>query len=483
MSRGWRYRLVSVLGVGGLVSGLLLLANSAALQTFVTAYVPPFTRLEPTVLTGGRLWTAVGLSVLVIGASLLPLYKPQPSRVLDTIVYAQKRVVVGGFALAALGYFEWSSRLPRTTLALTVAGALLTVPLWFVWLRRRPSTAAGRTLIVGDDRAQMRQIVPVIDAPIAGYLCPSRSSGDGQRADGGLAVAEEAGGSEYGTASGREGPTNDLAGVARLGGLSRLEDILVEYDIDTVILSFERADRSEFFGTLDACYEHGVAARVHRDYGDSVLTADGSVGTFVDIEIEPWDVQDRIIKRAFDIAFAGVALLVCLPVIVAIVVAIKFESEWPILFSQERTSLFGDTFTVHKFRTLKPEPGGEVGTSFNGDRETPLGNFLRTTHLDEIPQLWSILVGDMSVVGPRPAQTALEDDFQAKAEQWQQRWFVKPGLTGLAQINDATSSEPREKIQYDLQYIRSQSFTFDLKILIRQLWSVFEDVVAIVMRR
>ncbi|MDR9432210.1 MAG: sugar transferase, partial [Natronomonas sp.] len=262
-----------------------------------------------------------------------------------------------------------------------------------------------------------------------------------------------------------------------------LEDVLVQYDVETVLLAFERADRSEFFGTLDACYEHGVAARVHRDYADSVLTADDPVGTFVDVEIEPWDVQDHMLKRGFDVLFAGTALLVALPVIVAIVAAIKLEGEGPVLFSQERTYLFGDTFTVYKFRTLKPEPGGEVGTSFDGNRETPLGNFLRMTHLDEIPQLWSILVGDMSVVGPRPAQTALEDEFQAEAEQWQQRWFVKPGLTGLAQINDATSSEPREKIQYDLRYIRNQSFTFDLKILFRQLWSVFEDVVAIVTRR
>jgi lipopolysaccharide/colanic/teichoic acid biosynthesis glycosyltransferase len=101
------------------------------------------------------------------------------------------------------------------------------------------------------------------------------------------------------------------------------------------------------------------------------------------------------------------------------------------------------------------------------------------THLDEIPQLWSILIGDMSVVGPRPAQTDLEGEFEDAAATWKRRWFVKPGLTGLAQIRDATSEEPALKIDYDVEYIRCQSFTFDLKIVIRQLWQVVRDVASI----
>jgi lipopolysaccharide/colanic/teichoic acid biosynthesis glycosyltransferase len=141
--------------------------------------------------------------------------------------------------------------------------------------------------------------------------------------------------------------------------------------------------------------------------------------------------------------------------------------------------MFGDVFTVYKFRTLKPEPEGEVGTVFADDRRTPLGNFLRVTHLDEIPQLWSILVGDMSVVGPRPAQTDIEDSFRDEATTWKRRWFVKPGLTGLAQINDATSQEPSVKIKYDVKYIHRQSFTFDVKIVLRQLWQVVQDIAAL----
>jgi lipopolysaccharide/colanic/teichoic acid biosynthesis glycosyltransferase len=270
-----------------------------------------------------------------------------------------------------------------------------------------------------------------------------------------------------------------LDALDRLGGLSRLDEVLVDHDIDTVVLAFQWADRQEFFGALDACHEHGVGAKVHREDADSVLTDGPAVEPLVDIDIEPWDIQDHIIKRGFDVLFAGSALLLLSPVIAGIALAIKLEGNGPILFSQQRTYLFGETFTVHKFRTLKPDPGNEVGTTFDGDRQTPLGEFLRTTHLDEIPQLWAILVGDMSVVGPRPAQTKIEDELEAEADQWRQRWFVKPGLTGLAQINGANSQDPETKLHYDLKYIRNQSFWYDLKIVVRQVWQVIGDVLSL----
>lgn len=460
---GWRYRLSSLVGVLLLTGVTVVVANRPFLQALFTTYVPLFWRLDPIILTGQRLLIATALTAVFVAGALIPLYKPRPWRLLGIVAFAQKRVIVAGLGLATLGYFEWSYRLPRATLTMTVGLLFVAIPLWFVQIRQPPHSNSERTLIVGDDFDQIRQIVDESEISHLGYLCPSTvidSQEGGRRrvvSDGGVSIDS----------------------IKRLGGLSQLEDTLIEYDIDTVILAFDQADRSEFFGTLDLCYEHGIAARVHRDYADTVLTSGDPIGPLVDVDIEPWDLQDHLIKRGFDIAFAGWALLVLSPVIIGIVLAIKLEGNGPILFSQQRTYIFGETFTIHKFRTLKPDADGEVGTSFDDDRETALGNFLRATHLDEIPQLWSILVGDMSVVGPRPAQTELEDEFEAAADQWRQRWFVKPGLTGLAQINDATSSEPQEKIQYDLQYVRNQSFSLDLKIVLRQIWKVLGDVAAL----
>ncbi|MDR5673673.1 sugar transferase [Halalkaliarchaeum sp. AArc-GB] len=475
--------MASATGVILLTVAAVLFANHPVPQTLFTTYVPLFDRLEPTVLTGGSLRLAMLLSVLAVAGSLIPLYKPQPRRILDTVFLAQKRVLAGGLALATLGFFKWSHRLPRATLTLVVGVLSITIPLWFIWIRRRPEREAERAILVGDDLAQIHRITPDVDGELIGCLCPTFLNGEelpdsgdgsdrlsGRLADGGVALewpATDDQSLEIGIEAGT---------VRRLGGLSRLEDVIREYDVDTAVLAFHQADRAEFFGALDACYEHGVSAKVHRKFADAVLTADAEAGPLVDVDIEPWDPQDYLFKRVFDLAFAGLALLVLSPVILVIALAIKLEGEGPILFSQRRTYLFGETFTVYKFRTLKPDPEGEVGTTIDEDRETPLGNFLRMTHLDEIPQLWSILVGDMSVVGPRPAQTDIEDDFEAEADQWRHRWFVKPGLTGLAQINDATSQEPREKIQYDIQYIRTQSFTGDVKIVLRQLWDVASDV-------
>jgi len=117
------------------------------------------------------------------------------------------------------------------------------------------------------------------------------------------------------------------------------------------------------------------------------------------------------------------------------------------------------------------------------DRITRVGRVLRKTHMDEIPQLWSILVGDMSVVGPRAAWTEEELVLERETEAWRKRWFVKPGLTGLAQINDAKSTDPDAKLRYDIQYIREQSFWGDVMIVVRQLWKVGIDVGRMVRER
>jgi lipopolysaccharide/colanic/teichoic acid biosynthesis glycosyltransferase len=128
------------------------------------------------------------------------------------------------------------------------------------------------------------------------------------------------------------------------------------------------------------------------------------------------------------------------------------------------------------------ETGVKLSDEDRGDvdpRVTRVGRILRATHLDEIPQLWSILVGDMSVVGPRPERPELDDDIEMSVGEWRRRWFVRPGLTGLAQINGATGHQPAEKLRYDIEYIRQQSFWFDLKVVIRQLWLVGVDAVGV----
>jgi lipopolysaccharide/colanic/teichoic acid biosynthesis glycosyltransferase len=313
----------------------------------------------------------------------------------------------------------------------------------------------------------MRQLFESTTVPILGFVAPSSirwAERVKRLADGGMTIES----------------AEDLP---RLGGLSRLDEVLVERDIDTVLLAFSRPDREEFFGALATCFEHGVQAKVHRDHADSVLIDDATGGELVDTNLEPWDWQDYVVKRVLDVTFAGSALFCLSPIIVIIALAVKLDSPGPMLYGQTRTAAFGDTFKIYKFRSMVTDAEAETGAKLSeedaGDtdpRVTRVGRVLRRTHLDEIPQLWSILVGDMSVVGPRPERPELDADIETNVEEWRSRWFVKPGLTGMAQINGVTGHQPAEKLRYDIQYIRNQSFGFDLKIVVRQFYSVFVDI-------
>lgn len=274
------------------------------------------------------------------------------------------------------------------------------------------------------------------------------------------------------------GELRSLDELSNLGGLSRFEEVLVEHDVGTAVLAFARPARGEFFGALDVCYEHGVAAKVHCDHADVVLTTGTADGEIVDIDLEPCDWLDRVTKRVFDVAFAGTALVVLSPLLLVIAAVIKIDIPGPVLYRQRRTAAFGDMFTVAKFWSMVPdsEDAAPVDDDDKNSRITRIGSILQQTHFDEIPQLWAILRGKMSVVGPRAAwvdeETLLEDETTA----WRPRGFVKTGLTRPAQINETSSTDPEAKLRYDIEYIRRKSFWFDMKIVIRQLWVVGEEL-------
>ncbi|WP_132057816.1 sugar transferase [Halorussus amylolyticus] len=470
MVSGYRYRAVSVLGT---VSGSMLavyVANLSAVQSALTTVFPLIRRLNATVLSGEALVLAMATTAAVTVGCFVPLYKPRPRRILDTLLIAQKRVVVAGLALAAIGYFDYTYRLPRSTLVVTVTTLFVVLPWWFVAIRRRP-VGGERTVVVGDDPAEIQDVLNVIDVPVVGYVSPPSQ----------YYVASESEETELAATAVADGSGREmLEDVEYLGGLSRFDEVIVEYDVDTAVLAFGQADRAEFFGALDTCYEHGLEAKVHRDHADDVLTdSSGADGELVAVDLEPWDWQDYVFKRAFDVLFSVVGLVAFVPFIVVIAAAIKLDSPGPVLYSQERTAEFGETFEVYKFRSMVTDAEAETGATISEEdaggidpRVTRVGCFIRKTHLDEIPQLWSILVGDMSVVGPRPERPELDADIRTGVVEWRKRWFIKPGLTGLAQINGATGHKPEEKLRLDIRYIRMRSFWFDVKIVVRQVWDV-----------
>ena len=192
-------------------------------------------------------------------------------------------------------------------------------------------------------------------------------------------------------------------------------------------------------------------------------------------EIEEKPLYD-FTKRLFDIVVSTVSLIVLLIPMAIIGVIIKFNSSGKILYCQERLGYKGKKIQVIKFRTMysnAEEKGAQWSDGDNDERIFPFGKILRKFRLDELPQLWCILKGDMSIVGPRPERECFHDAFETYIHGFSERLKVKPGLTGHAQINGGYDLRPEEKVLYDVEYIKNRSFGFDLKIIFRTVKVVF----------
>jgi lipopolysaccharide/colanic/teichoic acid biosynthesis glycosyltransferase len=170
----------------------------------------------------------------------------------------------------------------------------------------------------------------------------------------------------------------------------------------------------------------------------------------------------RFVKRTFDCGVASAALLGAAPVMAAVALAIRASMGRPVLFIQERPGLHGRPFRVFKFRTMRPASPGE-GFAADGARLTPVGRLLRSTSLDELPQLVNILKGDMSLVGPRPLLVHYLERYTAEQAR---RHEVLPGLTGLAQINGRNATTWEQRLRKDVEYVDTWSLALDARILL-----------------
>jgi putative colanic acid biosynthesis UDP-glucose lipid carrier transferase len=191
---------------------------------------------------------------------------------------------------------------------------------------------------------------------------------------------------------------------------------------------------------------------------------------------------DGVLKRGFDLVVGGLALLLAAPVMLACGFAIKLTSPGPIFFRQKRYGLSGEEIGVWKFRSMKVmENGGAVTqASRNDDRITPIGRILRKTSLDELPQLFNVIDGSMSLVGPRPHASAHNEQYRSLIDGYMLRHKVKPGITGLAQVNGArgeteTLDKMERRVEFDHRYIREWSLWMDVKILVKTALVVFKQ--------
>ena len=179
----------------------------------------------------------------------------------------------------------------------------------------------------------------------------------------------------------------------------------------------------------------------------------------------------RAAKRAFDVVSCSLALLVLAIPMLVIALKVRRESPGPAIFAQRRVGRGGRVFEIYKFRSMRTdaEVAGAQWATEGDPRVTPFGRFLRERRLDEIPQFWNVVRGDMSLVGPRPERPAFDEVFAGRIDGWSQRLAVRPGITGLAQVSGGYDLLPKEKALFDIAYIENRGVRMDLSIMWRTL--------------
>jgi putative colanic acid biosynthesis UDP-glucose lipid carrier transferase len=192
-------------------------------------------------------------------------------------------------------------------------------------------------------------------------------------------------------------------------------------------------------------------------------------------------VGESAAKRAFDVLMVSALLLFFAPLMLAIAIAVRANSNGPALFRQRRTGLGGRVFTIYKFRTMTVMEDGEIRAACRGDpRVTAVGAILRRSSLDELPQLFNVIKGDMSLVGPRPHALAHDEIFGAILPEYVDRFRARPGLTGLAQVNGhrgelQTFDSLKARVAHDNSYIAQWSLLLDLQILVATGVRIWQD--------
>jgi len=269
--------------------------------------------------------------------------------------------------------------------------------------------------------------------------------------------------------------------VRWLGGIEDVRAVLDRQQVDIVVIALPHADAARLTTVLGGIGDDPIAIHLVPDvFG--LVPARGGIEEFETIpfihlresRLYGWN---RVVKRVFDLVFGALALAVAAPLMLAIAVALTLTSSGAVLYRQERMGVDGRRFRMLKFRTMQVNAEaatGPVWARADDPRRTPLGVFLRRTSLDELPQLFNVLRGEMSLVGPRPERPSFVEEFRRRVPGYMLRHKMKAGITGWAQINGWRGNTSIEKrIEHDLYYIERWSLAFDLKILLQTLWYGF----------
>jgi Undecaprenyl-phosphate glucose phosphotransferase len=271
-------------------------------------------------------------------------------------------------------------------------------------------------------------------------------------------------------------------GISVIGEIDSLGDFLEKNDLDEISITLSLSDYEILEDIVKICEKSGVHTKFIPDYNSVIPSRpyfedlDGLA--VVNIRHVPLNnMGNMFLKRTVDIIGSTVAIVLFSPVMLIAAVCVKVTSRGPLIFRQERVGLHNKPFNMYKFRSMEVQSEADERkgwTTKNDPRVTKVGKFLRKTSIDELPQLFNVLKGDMSLIGPRPERPLFVEKFKEEIPRYMIKHQVRPGITGWAQVNGYRGdSSIKKRIEYDLYYIENWTMTFDIKILFLTLFKGF----------
>ena len=282
----------------------------------------------------------------------------------------------------------------------------------------------------------------------------------------------------------RENPKWGYQVFAHLKDEEKLERILEGNELDEVVIALRAEDYGKLERIVDVCEKAGVHTKMIPDFGNVISTRpyieDVQGIPVIHVRRVPLNImRNRAVKRAVDLIGATVAIILFSPVMLLTVLVVALTEEGSVIYRQERVGLHNQVFYMYKFRSMimqDEEKEKAEWSTRNDPRITPVGKLIRRTSIDELPQLFNVLKGEMSLVGPRPERPQFVQKFRDEIPRYMVKHQVRPGMTGWAQINGYRGDTSIEKrIEYDLYYIENWTMVFDMKILILTIFKGFFD--------
>ncbi len=271
-------------------------------------------------------------------------------------------------------------------------------------------------------------------------------------------------------------------GVKVLGSIDSLSATIQANKLDEIAIALSLKDYDHLEEIVGICEKSGVHTKFIPDYNSLIpsrpYTEDLMGLPVINIRYVPLsNTGNMVIKRAVDVAGSLFGIIITSPILLIIAILIKCTSKGPIIFKQERIGMQNVPFYMYKFRSMRQQTEADEKKGWtvkNDPRVTPIGKFIRKTSLDELPQLFNILKGDMSLVGPRPERPQFVDEFKEEIPRYMIKHQVKPGLTGWAQVNGYRGDTSiKKRIEFDLYYIENWTFGFDIKIIFLTFFTGF----------